>query len=110
MTHAADQDGNTSSTASGCSCTGAKACPVVSLCQMKPGDSGVIAEAQLVGEDASLLRAMGLAPGCKVVMCRGGEPCIVAVVSGRGEAGACCASRIGLARPLAEKIMVTPNA
>lgn len=96
----------------GCACTGAKACPTVSLCVLKAGQTGVIAEARMTEDDASLLRAMGLAPGSRVMMCRQGEPCIVAVTtggkSGAGAGGQGCsgACRIGLARPLAEQIMV----
>ncbi|CAN5868956.1 hypothetical protein BH11PLA1_BH11PLA1_15120 [soil metagenome] len=102
-----------------CACTGGKQCPLVSLCAMKPGQAGVIAEAHMGEADASLLRAMGLAPGSRVMLCRSGEPCIVALLAGvrggaDGDAGrslaerCACASRIGLARPLAERIMVTP--
>ena len=55
-----------------------------------------------VGEsDAALLGAMGLCCNAKVRLCRAGEPCIVAITGG---SGAQC--RIGLARPLADKIMV----
>lgn len=95
-----------------CACTGGKACPTVSLCGLRPGQGGVIASADLAADDASLLAAMGLAVGSRVVMCRVGEPCIVAVVSGitahEGTESCRCASRIGLARPLASKIQVTP--
>ncbi len=98
----------------GCACTGGKACPTVSLCVLRPGQGGVIASADLAQDDASLLAAMGLAVGSRIVMCRSGEPCIVAVVSGvtaqdGGGEGCRCASRIGLARPLAAKIQVTPS-
>jgi len=95
-----------------CACTGGKACPTVSLCGLRPGQGGVIASADLAADDALLLAAMGLAVGSRVVMCRVGEPCIVAVVSGitahEGTESCRCASRIGLARPLASKIQVTP--
>lgn len=85
------------------------------MCALKTGQTGVIADSNLSEDDGKLLRAMGLAPGRRVVMCRTGEPCIVAVVSGHhhtsgagADAQGCrCAARIGLARPLAEKIMVS---
>lgn len=87
----------------------------MALCALKTGQTGVITDSNLSEDDGKLLRAMGLAPGRRVVMCRTGEPCIVAVVSGHHHAsnpgadaqGCRCAARIGLARPLAEKIMVS---
>ena len=73
----------------------------VSLCQLKPGQSGVVRTAGVGESDAALLGAMGLCCNAKVRLCRAGEPCIVAITTGRG-----AGCRIGLARPLAEKIMV----
>lgn len=73
----------------------------VALTQLQRGQSGVVCEAQLGRADAALLGAMGLACSAKVRLCRAGEPCIVAVLTG---GSASC--RIGLARPLAERIMV----
>jgi hypothetical protein len=69
---------------------------------------GVIAEKRLDGEDRALLRAMGLSCNATVKLCRAGEPCIVAVMSGCGEGGRLWgdACRIGLAKPLAERIVV----
>ena len=55
----------------------------------------------LAEADAALLGAMGLCCDAKVRLCRAGEPCIVAVMTG-GRASC----RIGLARPLAERIQV----
>lgn len=50
---------------------------------------------------AAELRAMGLRAQVRVVLCRAGEPCIVRVL------GACgCESRIGLAKPLADQVLV----
>ena len=96
----------------------AKPSQAVALCALKTGQTGVIAESNLSEDDGKLLRAMGLSPGRRVVMCRTGEPCIVAVVSGHHHAevggadaqGCRCAARIVLARPLAEKIMVSVGA
>jgi hypothetical protein len=78
---------------------------------------GEICEARLDPDDAALLRAMGLSLSAKVRMCRAGEPCIVAVLSsaspcqggvvGDGRVVPCCSSRIGLARSLAKRILVT---
>lgn len=73
----------------------------VSLSQLRPGQSGVVRSAGVDASDAALLGAMGLCCNAKVKLCRAGEPCIVAVATGRG-----AGCRIGLARPLADKIMV----
>lgn len=75
----------------------------VSLNQLKAGDVGVVRSTDINSSDAAMLGAMGLCCNATVRLCRAGEPCIVAVVSGRGSG-----CRIGLARPLAEKIMVEP--
>ncbi len=56
----------------------------------------------LEADGAATLRAMGLRPSVTVRVCRIGHPCIVEVGN---VAGATC--RIGLARPLAERVMVT---
>lgn len=73
----------------------------VSLNQLKPGEAGVVRSAPVGTDDAAMLAAMGLCCNAKVRLCRAGEPCIVAVVSGGGDG-----CRIGLARPLADRIMV----
>jgi len=73
----------------------------ISLNQLKPGETGVVRSAPGDGPDAAILAAMGLCCNAKVRLCRAGEPCIVAVLGG---SGAGC--RIGLARPLADRIMV----
>ena len=83
----------------------------VSLCQLQVGDCGVIVEKKLDDADRAMLRAMGLEASATIRVCRAGEPCIVAVLSGGAAGGrlseSCC--RIGLARPLAERIMVSPQ-
>ncbi len=71
------------------------------LTQLRPGQVGVVRSAGLCEQDAALLGAMGLRCDAKVRLCRAGEPCIVAITSGRG-----AGCRIGLARPLADKIVV----
>ncbi|MBL8758634.1 MAG: ferrous iron transport protein A, partial [Phycisphaerae bacterium] len=80
----------------------------VSLSQMRVGELGVIAEKRLEEDDRALLRAMGLACNATVKVCRAGEPCIVAVMSGCSAGGRVGGDscRIGLARPLAERIVV----
>jgi Fe2+ transport system protein FeoA len=81
-------------------------CPTnrrVALSQLKPGQAGVVRATDVAAADAAYLGAMGLCCNAKVKLCRAGEPCIVAISTG---SGAGC--RIGLARPLAERIMVEP--
>ncbi len=87
--------------------------PTVSLSQMRVGQMGVIADKRMDGEDRALLRAMGLSCNATVKLCRAGEPCIVAVMSGCSEVGGAGGGRlwadscrIGLAKPLAERIVV----
>jgi Fe2+ transport system protein FeoA len=90
--------------------------PTIPLTQLRPGQTGVVCESKLSTSDAQLLRAMGLCDHATVRLCRAGEPCIVAVGGVRGlgpnpkdcTCGGSC--RIGLARPLAERIFVTPLA
>lgn len=84
------------------------------LTELKVGQSGVICESTLDTNDAALLRAMGLCDQTMVRLCRVGEPCVVAVGGVRGglnvDASACTCGgscRIGLARPLADRIMVS---
>lgn len=72
-----------------------------SLNQLKPGETGVVRSAPTGSEDAAVLAAMGLCCNARVRLCRAGEPCIVAVLAGGGSG-----CRIGLARPLADQIMV----
>jgi Fe2+ transport system protein FeoA len=82
----------------------------VSLAQLRAGQTATIRQTSLDAGDAALLRAMGLRPEAVVRMCRIGEPCIVEVLSGSsqgcGERSGACQCRIGLARPLAERVMV----
>ncbi len=90
----------------------------IPLSSLTPGKVGVVASLGLAAADAAHVRAMGLHEQVRVRLCRAGEPCIVAVLpamggcAGEGESSGsslpCCASRIGLARALAERIWVTP--
>lgn len=80
--------------------------PAVPLTALKTGECGVVCETCLADRDAAMLRAMGLRPSARIRVCRLGEPCIVEVL-GANPAG--CGCRIGLARPLAERIMVGPE-
>lgn len=77
--------------------------PRLSLSQLKPGQSAMVCGSELAPGDRRLLSAMGLRDRAKVTMCRLGEPCIVRVMGGCD-----CSSRIGLARPLADRVFVRP--
>lgn len=83
----------------------------VRLTDLRADQTGVLVEARLDSGDAALLRAMGLCDRSTIRLCRLGEPCVVAV-GGRlaPDAKACTCGgtcRIGLARPLADRIFVT---
>jgi hypothetical protein len=82
----------------------AQSTQAVSLSQLRPGQAGVVAQSGVAADDAALLGAMGLCCNAKVRLCRAGEPCIVSIATGPG-----AACRIGLARPLADKILVHPQ-
>jgi Fe2+ transport system protein FeoA len=75
--------------------------PTVSLNQLKPGETATVHSSSMDPDDAALLRAMGLRLNATIKMCRAGEPCIISVQGPHG-----CACRIGLARPLAERVQV----
>jgi Fe2+ transport system protein FeoA len=80
----------------------------VSLLTLQAGQMATVFQTCLDPSDAALLRAMGLRPSARIRVCRLGEPCIVEVLSGSESCGrpGGCACRIGLARPLAERVMV----
>ena len=80
----------------------------VSLTSLQAGQMATVFQTCLDPSDAALLRAMGLRPAARIRVCRLGEPCIVEVMSGSESCGrpGGCACRIGLARPLAERVMV----
>lgn len=81
----------------------------VSLTTLQAGQMATVFQTSLDPADAALLRAMGLRPAARIRVCRLGEPCIVEVMSGSDSCNrpGGCACRIGLARPLAERVMVT---
>lgn len=79
----------------------------IALTDLRPGQVGVVQESALEESDAAFLRAMGLCNDARVRVSRTGEPCIV-IVNGSNEGCGCGSTcRIGLARPLAQKIFVT---
>lgn len=73
----------------------------VPLTQLQPGQHAVVRCASLPAGDAALLGAMGLRCEARVRLCRAGEPCIVAVLT-----GGLASCRIGLSRAVAECIVV----
>lgn len=87
-----------------CSTNPAAPCPGVALTTLKPGEKGAIVRTDLPEDEKALLRAMGMRDHARIVLCRLGEPCIVRVMGGCG-----CSFRIGLAKPLAEKVFVGPE-
>lgn len=74
-------------------------CRRVRLSELRRGEVGRIAGADVESGDAAYLSALGLRPETSVRMCSCGDMCIVAPSS-------CGASRIGLARGLAQRIEV----
>ena len=97
---------------------GAAATPAASAAEARPltslraGQTAVVSTVTFESRDAALVRAMGLRPNALLRVCRAGEPCIVEVFSGCAAAGGgasttTCACRIGLSRPLAERVLVT---
>ncbi len=76
----------------------------IPLTRMARGQSGRVSLHGAPDSEARMLRAMGLRPNASITLCRLGEPCIVAL---SGACGGGC--RIGLARDIAARVMVTPN-
>ena len=71
----------------------------VRLSTLAPGQMATLHGAHLGAHDCALLNALGLTDRCVLRICKVGEPCIVEVR----------ATRIGLARSVAESILVVPQ-
>ncbi|MEO8275780.1 MAG: FeoA family protein [Thermoanaerobaculia bacterium] len=67
------------------------------LSELAAGQVARLDRRELSEGEACLLAAMGLSEGCRVVMRTTGDPCIVEVR----------ATRIGIARSLASRLLVT---
>lgn len=89
--------------------------PSVPLTELRTGQSAVVRAIDLDARDSSMLRAMGLRVNARVRICRLGEPCIIELVGGSRASvaatdacprGSACTCRIGLAKPLARRVMV----
>jgi Fe2+ transport system protein FeoA len=73
--------------------------PAVRLSTLAPGQTATLHGAELAAHDCALLNALGLTDRCVLRICKIGEPCIVQVH----------ATRIGLARSVADSILVVPQ-
>jgi Fe2+ transport system protein FeoA len=71
----------------------------VRLSTLAPGQLARLHGADLAAHDCALLNALGLTDRCVLRICKIGEPCIVQVN----------ATRIGLARSVADSILVVPQ-
>jgi hypothetical protein len=71
----------------------------VPLSALVPGQVARLHGADLTMHDCQLLNALGLTDRCQLRICKIGEPCIVQVH----------ATRIGLARSVADSILVIPQ-
>lgn len=76
----------------------------IPLTQLPKGRPARVHADNLDASDFAALRAMGLRPNATVEVCRLGQHCIVALTGACG--GGC---RIGIARDLADRVMVQPN-
>jgi Fe2+ transport system protein FeoA len=66
---------------------------------LAPGQVARLHGSSLAAQDCALLNALGLTDRCLLRICKIGEPCIVQVR----------ATRIGLARSVADSILVVPQ-
>ena len=78
------------------------------LSTFKAGQYGLVVACRVEGADAPILRAMGLTEGAILRVCRVGQPTIVALLCHRG--CHCASSRVGLARALADRVLLTEEA
>lgn len=78
------------------------------LSTFKAGQYGLVVACRVEGADAPILRAMGLTEGAVLRVCRVGQPTIVALLCHRG--CHCASSRVGLARALADRVLLTEEA
>jgi Fe2+ transport system protein FeoA len=81
---------------------------VLSLLAMRAGAWGIVHSIEAGPSDAATLRAMGLAPGVRVRVCRVGSPTIIALVCPPEAPCKCAGTRLGLARELADQIVIEP--
>ena len=72
----------------------------ICLSTLPAGSRATLTSGELPDEDRRLLTAMGLSERSPMRVCRQGEPCIVEVHN----------TRVGLARSIAERLLVTPVA
>ena len=70
----------------------------VSLADLAVGDVAHVHQADVEDSTGRFLRAIGLTGASQLRVCRRGEPCIIQVRS----------TRVGLARAIADRILVVP--
>lgn len=73
---------------------------LIRLSDLTAGQRARLHSAELSPQDSALIKALGLTDQCRLQLCKAGEPCIVQVQ----------ATRIGLARSVADGILVRPEA
>jgi len=71
----------------------------IPLSELAIGETARLYQTDLDEATVRLLSALGLTPSSEFRLCKGGEPCIVQVR----------ATRIGLSRGVADRIMVMPT-
>jgi Fe2+ transport system protein FeoA len=72
---------------------------LIRLSDLRAGQRARLHTADLAPQDCALISALGLTDRCVLHICKAGEPCIVQVQS----------TRIGLARSVADGILVVPE-
>lgn len=78
------------------------------LSSWKAGDVAFVTRIDLEPSEASMLRAMGLRTGALVRISRVGEPSVIEVISGH-TCRCHCRCRIGVARDVAQRVMLAPE-
>lgn len=76
------------------------ACDPIALSQLPVGETARLHDTTLDQATIRLLSALGLTPSSEFRLSKAGEPCIIQVR----------ATRIGLSRGVADRILVTPTA
>lgn len=79
------------------------------ITMVSPGLEAIVLESSgLASDEANSLRAMGLRPGARVRVVRVGQPTIIEILSCGGPECGQCGCRLGLAKGVAERLLVQP--
>ena len=70
----------------------------ISLDQLPRGERAIVNTNGLAPDEGDMLSAMGLREGSEILVCRAGSPCIVQVE----------ATRLGISKRMAQRILATP--